>query len=176
MYKDGQRSAGWEFGSWESGDLGREGLPIPHRAQICVVPGLNSSPHLSLSNMLPLSDKLPLPRPLPPLATPFYPSNTPPSLKPFHSSGSKNLPTLTSSLKPLRRRVLTTKSRAVPPGGAISSGCSLTSRSSGGNRSLISASDVVEDERHAGLALGVDSHIRFKAKAVDDRHQAAHAV
>lgn len=35
---------------------------------------------------------------------------------------------------------------------------------------------LVEDERDAGLALRVDPHVRFEAEAVDDRHQAAHAV
>lgn len=60
-----------------------------------------------------------------------YPSNTPPSFNPFHNSGSKNFPTLTSPLNPFRRRVLTTKSLAVAPTPAISSGRSLISRSSG---------------------------------------------
>lgn len=66
----------------------------------------------------------------PPLSS-IHPSNTPPSFNPFHNSGSKNFPTLTSPLNPFRLRVLTTKSLAVACTDAISSGRSLISRSSG---------------------------------------------
>lgn len=60
-----------------------------------------------------------------------YESKTPLSFSPFHSSGSKNLLTVTSSAKPFRLLVFSTKSRAVAMALAISSGFSLTSRSSG---------------------------------------------
>ena len=61
----------------------------------------------------------------------IHPSKIPLSLKLLNSSGSKNLLIVTSSARPLRRRVLRTKSRAVARAEAGSRGRSLTSRSSG---------------------------------------------
>ncbi len=60
-----------------------------------------------------------------------YPSRTPPSLRLFHRSASRYLPTLTSSLNPFRRLVFSTKSRAVAMALAISSGLVFTSLSRG---------------------------------------------
>src|SRR5271170_6558519 len=61
----------------------------------------------------------------------YQESSTPLSLRPFHSSGSKNLLTVTSSARPFLLLVLRTKSLAAACGLAISSGRSFTSRSSG---------------------------------------------
>lgn len=59
------------------------------------------------------------------------PSRIPLSFKLRKSSGSRNLEMVTSSDRPLRRRVLSTKSRAVACADAGSSGRSLMSLSSG---------------------------------------------
>ena len=74
------------------------------------------------------------------IAVHLHPPSTPDVERLFHSSGSRNLPTLTSSLKPFLLLVLRTKSRAVCCALAISSGRTLTvlSRGSPGTTSHLS--------------------------------------
>lgn len=71
-----------------------------------------------------------------------HPSNKPLSFRLENNSGSKNLATLTSSLKPFLLLVLSTKSRAVAWAFACSSGLRMTSLSNGSPGTILHLSNT----------------------------------